>query len=87
MTVRRCEKPMLAKRWWKCQLSAWYTGWPYLMRFAITKLESRIGTARITSGKTSATTAFVFNAPCTAIAASMYPSRFDPESPRKIEAG
>ena len=21
-TVRRCEKPMFAKRWWKCQLSA-----------------------------------------------------------------
>ena len=21
--VRRCEKPMFEKRWWKCQRSAW----------------------------------------------------------------
>jgi hypothetical protein len=32
---------------------------------ATTKLVSRIGTARIASGKNSATTAFVFSAPWT----------------------
>src|SRR2546423_13063787 len=62
-------------------------GRPYLIRFAITKLESRIGTARITSGKARAINAFVFRAPWTATTPSRYPSRFDPESPRKIEAG
>ena len=68
--MRRCEKPMFAIRWWKCQRSASYTGRPYLSRLAITKPPSRIGTASTISGKNRATTAFVFKAPRTATVAS-----------------
>ena len=40
------------------------------MRFATTKPVSRIGTASTINGKNNATTAFVFSAPRTAVAAS-----------------
>ena len=85
--MRRCEKPMFAKRWWKCQRSAEYTGRRYLIRFATTNVASSAGTARITSGKKSATTAAVFSTPWIATQASSSPSRFEPASPMKIEAG
>ena len=78
---------MFAKRWWKCQRSAEYTGRRYLIRLATTKVASSAGTARITSGKNSATTAAVFSTPWIATHASSSPSRFEPESPMKIEAG
>src|SRR4051795_3977979 len=62
-------------------------GCRYLIRFAMTKPESRMGTARTQSGKNRATTAFVFSDPRTVTAASRYPNRFDPVSPMKLEAG
>jgi hypothetical protein len=68
-------------------LSGEYTGRRYLMRLATTNPVSRIGTARITSGKNKATTAAVFSTPWMAMQASNRPSRFDPASPMKIEAG
>ena len=78
---------MSAKRWWKCHRSAEYTGRRYLIRFATTNVASSAGTARISSGKNSATTAAVFRTPWIATQASSSPSRFDPASPMKIEAG
>ena len=59
----------------------------YLIRFAITKPVSRNGTASTTSGTISATRAFVFSEPSTMIAPSSSPSRFDPQSPMKTDAG
>jgi hypothetical protein len=78
---------MFAKRWWKCHRSAEYTGLRYLIRFATTNVASSAGTARIRSGKNSATTAAVLRMPWIATHASSSPSRFDPASPMKIDAG
>ena len=48
------EKPMRARRWWKCLASAAVDRRRYFSRLATTKPVSRNGTARITSGPTSA---------------------------------
>jgi len=64
-TVRRGLNPIRAIRWWKWFASAFHGARRYLIRFATTKLVSRNGTARITSGATRATTAFVFSEPST----------------------
>ena len=57
------------------------------MRLATTKPVSRNGTARITSGTTRAIRALVFSEPSTITPPSSSPSRFEPESPMKTEAG
>src|SRR3954468_1459964 len=46
-----------------------------------------IGTGSTVNGKNHATIAAVFSVPCTATHASRRPSRFEPASPMKIEAG
>src|SRR3954452_8986507 len=75
------------KRWWKWLESPRYTGRRYLIRLATTKPVSRNGTARMTRGTTSAIRALVFSEPSTTTAPSSRPSRFEPESPMKTEAG
>src|SRR3954463_2621634 len=52
-----------------------------------TKAPSMIGTASTVSGKNRATIAAVLIVPWIATHASNRPSRFDPASPMKIEAG
>ena len=59
----------------------------YLMRLATTKPVSRNGTARTTSGPTSAIKAFVFSVPSMITAPSSSPSRLDPQSPMNTDAG
>ena len=64
--VRRGLYPIRAIRWWKWLASADHGLRRYLSRLATTKPVSRNGTARSTSGATSASTALVFSEPKTA---------------------
>ena len=57
------------------------------MRLSTTNVVSRNGTARTTSGKSRASTACVLTAPSTAMQPSSSPSRFEPQSPMKTDAG
>src|SRR5436305_143244 len=78
---------MRASRWWKCSVSAVHGRRRYFSRLATTKPPSRNGTARITSGPTSAIKAFVLSVPCTAMQPSSSPRRFEPLSPMNTDAG
>ena len=61
--ARRWLKPMLMKRWWRCERSAAEIGCRYFRRLRTTNDVSMIGTARTRSGRNSTTVDAVFRRP------------------------
>ena len=63
--ARRWLKPMLMKRWWRCERSAVEIGWRYFSRLSTTNEVSMIGTASTSSGRNRTTVDAVFSSPAT----------------------
>lgn len=62
-------------------------GFLYFSRLSTTKVVSRNGTANRISGSTKLTTAGVLTEPSTITQPINRPSRFEPQSPMKLDAG